>query len=91
MTPGQGRDAPRDRKRKRTSDLGRRLTSARIAAGLSQHGLAEILGVSDQSVMAWETGRARPRALARIALEDAIADRFARLRAAHAAKRARRH
>lgn len=43
------------------SDIGKRITKAREAAGLNQSELARALGVKPQSVQAWESGRNVPR------------------------------
>jgi transcriptional regulator with XRE-family HTH domain len=43
--------------------LGKRLRAARTAANLSQSFSAEVLGVTRQSVSAWETGASTPSAL----------------------------
>lgn len=43
--------------------LGRRLKAARVSAGYSQEYAAEMLGVTRQSVSAWETGANCPSAL----------------------------
>lgn len=43
--------------------LGERLRAARRRNGLSQDGVAEMLGVKRQSVSAWETGLSGPTAL----------------------------
>lgn len=43
--------------------LGCRLRAARLGAGQSQGGVAEMLGVTRQSVSAWETGASSPSAV----------------------------
>lgn len=43
--------------------LGGRLKAARVSAGYSQEYAAEMLGVTRQSVSAWETGASCPSAL----------------------------
>lgn len=43
--------------------LGRRLKATRMSAGYSQDYVAEIVGVTRQSVSAWETGASCPSAL----------------------------
>jgi len=80
MTPGQGRDAPRNPRGKRTSDLGRRLTKARLAAGLTQAQLAETLGVGLTAVRQWESGRAAPRGLYAAAVARFLDEHAARPR-----------
>ncbi|MBF2097482.1 MAG: helix-turn-helix transcriptional regulator [Gloeomargaritaceae cyanobacterium C42_A2020_066] len=40
--------------------VGSRIREARLAAGLTQSALAELLGVSRTSVINWEMGRALP-------------------------------
>ena len=42
--------------------IGDRLEAARAAAGLSQDGLAQKLGVRDSTVRAWESDKVEPRA-----------------------------
>ena len=42
--------------------LGQRIQAARARKRLTQAGLAEQLGVTDNAVTQWETGRATPRA-----------------------------
>jgi transcriptional regulator with XRE-family HTH domain len=55
---------------------GAQIKSRRIAAGLSQAALAELVGVTQGAVSSWETGRAAPRseldALERVLGEDAM-------------------
>jgi len=41
----------------------------RVKLGLSQEGLARMLGVSFNTVNRWEAGKAKPSPLARISLE----------------------
>jgi transcriptional regulator with XRE-family HTH domain len=40
--------------------IGTHLKSAREAAGVSQHKLARILGVTPQAISGWESGRSNP-------------------------------
>jgi transcriptional regulator with XRE-family HTH domain len=46
--------------RKGTHMIGTHLKSAREAAGVSQHKLARILGVTPQAISGWESGRSNP-------------------------------
>jgi transcriptional regulator with XRE-family HTH domain len=43
------------------TDVGRQLRRAREARGLSQVALAELLGVGERSVQAWERNERHPR------------------------------
>ncbi len=53
-----------------THNLGRKIASARKCAGLTQHDLADKVGVTAQAVSKWEQGRSCPD----IAILDEIAD-----------------
>lgn len=50
-------------KQERKSLLGARLRAARVGEGQSQGQVAEVLGVTRQSVSAWETGASSPSAM----------------------------
>ena len=49
-----------------------RLKIQRIAAGLSQRELAEVIGSTEMAVCRWETGRARPSPEMRQRVADAL-------------------
>ena len=70
--PGQGRDGPRASRSKR-SGLGRRLTAARLDAGLTQEQLAKRLGADLSTLQRWELGESEPRGLYRRAVEKFLA------------------
>ena len=42
-------------------NVGRNIRRLRESAGMSQEGLAEILGIDRSAVAQWETGRTNPR------------------------------
>jgi transcriptional regulator with XRE-family HTH domain len=63
MPPGHGRDAPRPARAPRPAGLARRLTAARLRAGLTQAELAEQLGCSVGAVRKWESGAGSPTGL----------------------------
>lgn len=50
-------------KQDQKKQLGRRLKAARISAGYSQDYAAGMLGITRQSISAWETGASCPSAL----------------------------
>ena len=50
-------------KQDQRKQFGRRLKAARISARYSQEDAAELLGITRQSVSAWETGASCPSAL----------------------------
>lgn len=41
-------------------EIGQKIRDRRKRAGLSQAGLAELIGASGQAVYCWETGKRRP-------------------------------
>ena len=54
------RQAPRPTRGRRATKLGKRLTAARLAAGLTQAQLAAQFGVTVHTVTRWETGATKP-------------------------------
>lgn len=55
------REAPRPTRGRRSTAFAKRLTAARLAAGLTQAQLAEKLGVSLRTLHGWENGDTEPR------------------------------
>jgi transcriptional regulator with XRE-family HTH domain len=49
-----------------------RLREARLEAGLTQQELADLLGVAQQHVARWETGKNEPRASMAVRLSEAL-------------------
>lgn len=67
------RDGPRAPYKKRTSDLGRRLTARRQELGLTQEKFAAEIGVDLTTLQRWENGRGEPRGLYLKAVERFLA------------------
>ena len=61
----------------KAQEVGERIRRARIAKGISQRGLGNMIGLSDNACVHWETGRALPNLRHITALAEVLGVSFA--------------